>query len=135
MKELFKKESMVHFGDADPQGILYFARVQELAHELIEEFCASTPLGWNGWFNDPNFAVPLRHTEQEYFAPIPAGVTFLARLLLTELGESSVQFKVEFIINNNKLAATAKSVHVFVRKSDFSKISLPPAVRAILDSN
>jgi 1,4-dihydroxy-2-naphthoyl-CoA hydrolase len=155
MKLLYEKKLLVHFGDADPQGILYFSKISQWAHELIEEYWADSKLGWSGWFQSPEFAVPLRHTEQDFFAPMLVGTELKSQLYVSEISESSVRFKVDFLTSNNvgeattpsaqekivsskpifqeKLAATAQSVHVFVDRVTFKKISVPPEIRNILN--
>lgn len=136
MKELFSKKFLIHFGECDPQGILYFARVSEMAHEMLEEFVAGTSLGWKGWFRSAEFAVPLKNVNVDFSAPMRAGEWVTARLIVAETGDSSVVFQSEFYIgggsDGEKLAAVVKTVHVFVSQSEFKKIAIPASVKAIL---
>jgi len=130
---LFKKEFLVSFGDADPQGILYHARIYNFAHLLLEEFWAAHQRGWNFWFNNPEWAVPLRHSEADYLAPLKVGEKFLGEISVSEIGESSVTFTCEFYCaGNGKPAAVVKTVHVFVNRATFQKITVPEAVRVVL---
>lgn len=132
MKVLFRKDFLISFGEADPQGILYFSRVQDLAHRTLEEFCIQIPIGWAGWFRDEFFAVPIKKSESEFFAPLTAGEYVTCALSVEKLGESSVQFRFELRVNE-QLCATVQTVHVFVRRTDFSKIVIPPQIRKLLE--
>ncbi len=144
MKFLFEKKQLVHFGDADPQGIVYFAKISQWAHEVIEEYWASTKIGWFGWFQNNEFAVPLRHAEQDFFSPMTVGVEFTAKLFVSEITESSIRFKVDFLLpkrethsdsvqaTERSVAATAQSVHVFVDRVSFKKLPVPKTIRDLL---
>ena len=128
---LIKKEFLVAFGDADPQGILYHARIYNLAHLLLEEFWAGHKRGWDFWFNNPEWAVPLRHSEADYLAPLKVGQHIAGQIRIDAIGESSVTFVSEFF-HAGKLAAVVKTVHVFVNRTTFQKITVPEAVRVEL---
>jgi acyl-CoA thioesterase FadM len=130
-KPLIKKEFLVAFGDADPQGILYHARIYNLAHLLLEEFWAAHQRGWNFWFKNPEWAVPLRHSEADYLAPLKVGERITGQMSIDAIGDSSVTLISEFF-NAGKLAAVVKTVHVFVNRTTLQKISVPEAVRVIL---
>ncbi len=133
MKTLFEKNILIHFGLTDPQGILYFARLQELSHQLIEEFMAQTKLGWRGWFANPEFAVPIVHAESDFHSPMRAGQNFMAALLLEKKGESSITFTVQYNeVGTQKICASTRTVHVFVDKKNFQKIQIPELVQSLL---
>ena len=132
MKPLYTTDVLIHFRDADPQGILYFSRVYDLAHNCLEEFWSKSPLGWRYWFQNPEFAVPLRHSACEYFRPMQVGDTYRSKLTVAKIGESSVEFICEFTQRDTGTVYTRVSTtHVFVDKKTFTKINVPERVRLI----
>jgi acyl-CoA thioesterase FadM len=135
---LAEKKFLIHFGKSDPQGFLYHARLAEMAHELLEEFWSQHKLGWGFWFQNTQWAVPLRHAECEFLAPMRVGQECAATLQVKKFGDSSVQFLCEFYApgpNTPVLAARTTTTHVFVRREDFRKISVPETVREALALN
>jgi YbgC/YbaW family acyl-CoA thioester hydrolase len=137
MRVLFEKNILISFSDADPQGILFYARTYTLAHNCLEEFWAQNTLGWPYWFQNPEFAVPIRHSSCEYLLPIRAGEKYRLHLSLLKLSQSSVQFLVEFYDCDKapRLCAKLETVHVFVDRINFSKISVPEKVKQVLSSS
>lgn len=134
-KCLSEKKILVTFGQTDPQGFIYFARAFEFAHQTIEEWVAQSPLGWDYWFKNTEFAVPLRHASADFLAPMRAGNHYYARLYVGGLSDSSVTFRTEFYdpASEQKLAEVL-STHTFVDKKAFKKTSVPEKVRAILEA-
>lgn len=131
---LFEKTIRIHFGDTDPQGILFFARTFELAHECLEEYWAATPPGWGFWFQNEEFAVPLRHASADFRSPARAGELCSAQLHLIKVGNSSVDFKFELYNQTGALLAAVSTTHVFVDRRSFSKMSVPDLVHSQLQS-
>jgi YbgC/YbaW family acyl-CoA thioester hydrolase len=121
---LFEKKLLVHFSDCDPQGIVFYARYFDWAHAVIEEFWASVPNGWERWFQNADLAVPLRHAEANYLAPVVAGEEITAHLTVERIGETSVSFETQFSCDGSP-AAAVKTVHVFVQRKDFRATSVP----------
>ncbi|OFZ19562.1 MAG: hypothetical protein A2Z20_08345 [Bdellovibrionales bacterium RBG_16_40_8] len=134
MKPIYETNILINFRDADPQGILYFARTYDLAHNCLEAFWAQTSLGWNFWFKNPEFAVPLRHSNCDYLHAMPAGETFNAQLAVAKIGESSVEFICKFTKKNGSICAQVSTTHVFVDRKTFTKISVPDIVRSFLQT-
>ncbi len=132
---LFEKSITVHFGDTDPQGILYFARAFELAHETIEDFWAANSLGWAFWFQNSDFTVPLRHAEADFQKPARAGEICSAQLYLVRVGNTSVEFQVELYDSSGSLLTTVKTIHVFVDRRSLKKMNVPDRIREQLERN
>ena len=128
---LFEKEIQVHFGDTDPQGILYFARAFEYAHAGLEEFVSASSLGWNYWFKNPEFAVPIKNASCDFKLPMKAGETYKLKLSVLSVGESSLNLNCIFQSMNDEECASVSMVHVFVDRKTFRKISVPDNVRLL----
>jgi YbgC/YbaW family acyl-CoA thioester hydrolase len=133
MKILFEKNILIRFGDTDPQGILYFARLQDISHRCLEEYLASTPLGWAYWFSNLEFAVPIKNAQSDFSKPMRAGQKITVTLSTQKISDSSVTFLTEYHDTSTKeLCAKTTSVHVFVDKKAFTKISIPEKIKNIL---
>jgi len=130
---LLEKSVRIYFGDTDPQGILFFARAFELAHESLEDYWAGTTHGWSFWFQNSDFAVPLRHTTADFRKPAKAGETCSAQLFLGKIGNSSVDFLFELYDQTGTLLAKITTTHVFVERHAFGKIGVPELVREQLE--
>jgi len=130
MKIIFSKETWISFGDADPQGILYYPRALDLAHTCLEEFWKGQRVGWKFWFQNPEFAVPIRHAECDFLSPLYVGENYQVRLGVSTIGESSVEFVCEIL--SSQVCVRVRTVHVFVDRKTFQKISVPEPVRELL---
>jgi acyl-CoA thioesterase FadM len=124
----FKKTERVHFDQADPAGILFFAKAFEMAHHLIEDFIDHIGLRWSDWFENPQSAAPIRRAEADYRGPLRAGHKYDLELSVTRLSETSVDFQVEFK-SAGEVLATVKTVHTFVDREKKQKTFIPTAVR------
>lgn len=134
MRVLLEDKKMISFGDADAQGILYFARTFDYAHECLERFWNQSSLGWNFWFQNPEFAVPLRHSSCDHLRPLKAGVTYTTQLSVVDLGQSSVKFAFE-VRDADSVCARVETVHVFVDRKSFKKIDVPEKIRTQFSSS
>ncbi len=121
----------VRFEDADPAGLVFYPRAVAMAHALIEELIARSPLGWAGWFASPSYAAPVRKVDAEFLRPMRAGETFRARAEVERIGSTSVTFVVE-LGNADAPAARIRSVHVLIDKVTGRPVPVPGAVREAL---
>lgn len=121
------------FDDADGENIVFFGNYFRLAHRAFEQYVPLLGIPWTEWFANPDWGVPLRHAQADYFQPLRPGQEFTVKIQAGDISESSVQFHYDFMDSNRKLVARLKTSHVFVsRKQRFEKIPIPESVRAIL---
>ena len=107
----------IRFGDADPAGIVFYPRAIELAHGMVEDFLRRTKPGWDGWFANADYALPVRRTESDFLAPMFAGETLTARAWVEKLGTTSITFVVELSGTDGTLRARFRTVHVLVNRA------------------
>lgn len=131
MKTIFEHNRRVRFSDADLGGVLFFGRFFELAHETLEEALATSPLGWDYWFQNSEFLVPIKHTEGDYVRPVLPGKPLQVKLSVTQISEHSVAFQFEFS-QESQLCAILNTVHVFVNKVTRKKLLVPRKVTEFL---
>jgi len=118
----------VSFDESDPGNFLFFGRSFNHAHRVIENFVRECGIGWDTWFNNDEWAVPIRHAESDFKKPMMAGGIYQAELGIEKIGDSSVQFKVKFIEDRDELA-TVITTHVFINKKSQLKINVPEKIR------
>ena len=132
-RALFEKPVCVHFGDTDPQGMLYFARAFELAHECLEDYWTSRSPGWAFWFQNADFTVPLRHAEADFQKPARAGEKCSAQLHLVGIGNTSVEFQFALHDSAGILLLTVNTTHVFVDRHSLRTMRVPNKIRDLLE--
>ena len=120
---MFTVKRRINFFDCDPAGILFYAKLFEISHSVYEEMINSFDLKINYWTND-EFVVPIIKTDGAYFKPLRSGETITINLSVTLRKENSFELTYEWIDNSGELAAKARTVHVFVDKKRWKKISL-----------
>ena len=131
---MFRRPVTIRFDQADPAGVLFYARVLELAHHLYEEF-VSAELGvpWAEWFLDPSRAVPIRRAEAVYHRPLRPGRTYDAELRITALGESSFEATTRFLDREDAATcAETRVTHVFADLPRGRKLAIPSEVKSRL---
>ncbi len=121
----------VRFEDADPAGLVFYPRAIAMAHAVIEEMIARSPLGWACWFASPSHAAPVRKVDAEFLRPMRAGESFQARAAVERIGSTSVTFLVEFG-DADAPRARIRWVQVLIDKATGRPVPVPSAVREAL---
>lgn len=131
MKPIYEGLRQIRFEEVDPAGILFFAKAFHLAHEALEVLLTSSPQGWDYWFNNPEWAVPIRSAQSEYYSPVHAGKTYLTRLSVEQPNDSSLNFQFELFntdSDNKRSLLQVRTTHVFVDKKTFQRRSIPEPI-------
>ncbi len=126
---IFRTSVKVRFSEADPAGVLFFARYFHKAHEVLEEFVTAAGIPWEDWFGCGDYVIPLRRAEAEYLAPLRPGSEVRAELAVEEMGRSKVGFLVRLLGPEGEPACRIRMTCVFVRTKDFRPVSIPPSIR------
>lgn len=121
---MFQTEVKVYFYDADPAGIIFYASIFKFAHYAYEDLMRSFSLERNYFFDD-EIILPIIHTQADYFSPIKVGEKLIISVTASQLRESSFELSYKFTDENDKIRASAKTVHVCVSKSGFKKAVMP----------
>ena len=133
MKMFFSHSVRIAFHHADPAGVVFFGKLFEIAHGVYEEAAASrkSAEGFAVWFQNQDFAFPIRHAEADYLAPMHAGEVLTARIFVESVSESSWVLRCDFT-KGRKVLAVVKTVHVCVAKATGVKAPLPASIRKFL---
>ena len=125
-KLVCEKQRFIHFDQCDSAGIMYFAESFTLAHQLIEDFIASSAIGWSAWFNHETLAFPLRYADCNYRYPLRAGEKCQLKLNITDLSYSSVTFSTKAYDNNKGVSYfEVTTIHTTLNKNTESKDQFP----------
>ncbi|MES2962512.1 MAG: thioesterase family protein [Bdellovibrionota bacterium] len=122
------------FRDADPVGILFFARAYELAHDAYEDFVRSLGFTYREWFENETWGVPIRKSECEHLRPIKPGDEISVSVKIENLGESSFTTSYS-IASAGQPASEVKLTHVFMDVKTKKKMAIPSNVRSRLEAH
>ncbi len=132
----FRRTITVRFDEADARGVLFYGRVQALAHRVFEEFVVSELVErWEDWFESERFLAPIKHAEATFHRPMRPGHQYDAELSVTRVGESSFELRTLFIDNSGPqrvLCAEARIVKAFADPSTWRKMPIPSEIRTRL---
>lgn len=130
----FQTTAFIPFDQADPGGIVYFANHFAYAHRAIESFIEESGIGWQQWFKNESFGVPLVHAEASYKSMVTPGQSYSFTVKLTSIGNSSVSFQTT-IKTDEEIHSQIQTTHVFVDLNTKKKINIPIKIKAILEAN
>jgi acyl-CoA thioesterase FadM len=133
MKETFVKTARIRFRQGDPAGIMFFADSYKIAHDAYEDFISFLGIDWKDWFNNPDWAVPIRHSSCEHLRPMLPSQTYEVRVAVDRVGKSSFTLKYFFELDEH-IYAEVSLVHTFINKKSRSKTSIPSDIRDRLES-
>ena len=119
-----------HLGD--PAGILFFGHVFTLSHQVFEQFVMDRlNCTWNEWFQNPNWIVPIRKTESEFYSPLHVGEWCEIHLAISAVNRSS--FTCEITFSQSVLCCSVRTVHVFCDRQSRQAMPIPDSLRLILN--
>ncbi|MCK5087883.1 MAG: acyl-CoA thioesterase [Melioribacteraceae bacterium] len=130
---MFQAKRKIDFYMCDPAGILFYAKLFELAHSVYEEFVLESELEKN-YFEDDIIAIPILKAEADFNRPIKLHEEINIELIVTEIKYSTFELTTQFLSLNDELKATVKTVHVFISKDEFKKVEIPGEFRQLLQT-
>ncbi len=131
---MFETERIVEFSMCDSAGILFFAKIFELAHSAYEEFILRSDLE-DEYFASNEVAIPIVSATADYLAPIGLHEIIEISISVTEIGKSSFQLTTFFENSNNDRKAIVKTTHVFISKISSKKTEIHEEFLALLNAN
>jgi acyl-CoA thioesterase FadM len=135
----FRRPVTVRFDEADARGILFYGRLQALAHRVFEDFVVSELVDrWEDWFLSEQFIAPIKHAEATFHRPMRPGHEYEAELAVARVGDSSFEVVTRFVDREPAepvVCAETRIVKVFADPAAMRKIPIPSAIRARLVSH
>ena len=125
----------VRFSDTDGAGVVYFARILSICHEAYESSLEACGISLGEFFGQgaialgaaSPIAVPIVHTEADFFTPLFCGDKLLITLDKTLLSDS--EFEINYQIfresSSEKVLAKGKTRHVCISTASRTRTQLP----------
>lgn len=129
----FKWESKLRFNQADPSGWMFYGAAFELMHACYEDFIGSLGFSWQSWFNNPEWALPIRATQAEYLNIVRPGEALQMLVSIEKIGETSFTLNFE-CRQRDQNCFHLKSTHAFLDKKTGQKRPIPSEIRQKLES-
>jgi acyl-CoA thioester hydrolase/1,4-dihydroxy-2-naphthoyl-CoA hydrolase len=133
MSKTFVTTTRTRFRQADPAGILFFAETYAIVHDAYEDFVTHLGIEWKNWFENPEWAVPIRHSSCEHLSPMVPSQDLNVHVMVNRLGESSFTLKYA-IEREQRTYAEVTLVHAFIDKKSRTKTAIPSDIRARLEA-
>jgi YbgC/YbaW family acyl-CoA thioester hydrolase len=130
----FEHRVRVRFYQADPAQVLYFGRIFELVGDAYEELMRAAGFDVEALLRLEKYATPIVHCEADYRRPMRVGEPLVVRVLVEQVGASSVTMGYAIVGEDGETRATAQVVHVWVDGATFRKAELPIEARRIFDA-
>lgn len=126
----FEQNITVHFRQTDMAGIAYFNEVFNIFHDTYEAWVALNFESKSYWFQNPEWAVPLKNVQCDYKAPLLPFENYNVRITLAEISNSSFRLKTE-ILNESLVCAEITTTHVFMDKKSLRSKPIPEPIAAV----
>jgi 1,4-dihydroxy-2-naphthoyl-CoA hydrolase len=129
---LYSLPMSVLFQDADPAGIVYFARVFDYFHNAYAACMTERGLSLVDIIARGEWGVPLAHAEADYKGMMRFGDKLRAEIASIEFGQTSMTVHHEIVSDDStrRVLCKGKTVHVFIDRATFRARPVPDAVRA-----
>jgi acyl-CoA thioesterase FadM len=135
----FRRPVTVRFEEADARGILFYGRIQALAHHLYEDFVVPELVPrWEDYFQNDRVMTPIKHAEATFHRPMLPGRQYEGELVISGIGESSFEIRTRFVdrsAGDEVLCAETRVVMVFTDPVAMRKVPIPSAIRARLEAH
>jgi 4-hydroxybenzoyl-CoA thioesterase len=129
-------ERPIRFDEADPAGIVFFARYANFAHEAIESFFGDLEGGYPALIQKRRIGLPIVHLEADFRVPLRYGDKLRVETSCTKLGTTSATLTHEMKnADTLELCALVRQVVVTVALDSFRSTAMPADVRAKLEDN
>lgn len=128
----FRYTTRARFQDADPAGIVFFARFFDFTHDAYAELLRARGLPLERVLAGA-YGLPLRHAEADYLRPLRSGDVFEVQLVAARAGERDVSFGWRIAsADGTQVYAVVSTVHAAIDTKAFKGIGLPQEVREAL---
>lgn len=122
----------IHLGDTDATGVIYFAKMQNIALEAFEDYLTCVSLDLASILKEKKFLFPIVHVDANYMQPLFVGDKVKAHLKLQRIGNSSFTFITE-LFKNQCLVGTVQITHVTVLFATKKSTDIPSHLKLHLE--
>ncbi|MFP4296264.1 MAG: acyl-CoA thioesterase [Spirulinaceae cyanobacterium] len=125
---------VIHLADTDAAGVIYFAQGLAICHEAYESYLASCAIALPHLVRSHGLALPIVHSEADFFQPLVWGDRVSVHLTATPPKTHS--FELNYTITPehrpDAIAITAQTRHVCINPQTRRKVSLPDELREVI---
>jgi len=136
MNNIFSYTHRVQLHEIDGAGVLFYGELFRIIHNAYEEMLFSNNLPLHKIIHERREAIPLVHTEADYYRQIKLGETLNLNMKVASIGDHSFTLKttVDGFDNNSEPQhkATVTTTHVTTSIDSGKKIIVPDVLREIL---
>ena len=104
-----------------------------MAHDAFEDFVQALGFKYEEWFQNPDWATPIRHSACDYLAPLWPGRNVSIEVTIEKIGESSLTLRYSFA-SDGKPSAIVTLIHTFIDIRKRAKTAIPSLVRDRLET-
>ncbi len=121
----------IRLADTDAAGVVYFAHVLSICHEAYEYALESQGLSLQEWLEKKEIALPIVHSEIDFFRPLYWGDKLMIELSSQCLTENTFEMTYQLESNRypHQTIVTAKTRHICINSQTRQKITFPPALQ------
>lgn len=125
---------VVHWGECDPQGVIYTPRASEYAIDVIENWLIEeTGISWLD-IRDEGLGCPTVSTQTVFSNVLRVGAVVDLVLRVKKVGRSSITFEVQSFDSEGVLCFQVDHTSCFVTDQPFASIPIPEKIRANLEA-
>ncbi|MFQ5461972.1 MAG: acyl-CoA thioesterase [Phycisphaerae bacterium] len=130
MPDTFRMTRLVQFAETDMAGVMHFANYFRIMEEVEHAFWRSLGASVVSVTECADVSWPRVSVKCEYFAPLRFEDEVEVRLRVSEIGDKSMTYMVEFFKGSVKTAAgSAKAVCCQWGGGTFSPVAIPKTLR------
>jgi 1,4-dihydroxy-2-naphthoyl-CoA hydrolase len=131
--EMYTYQTKIKLHETDAAGLLFFSNQFKIIHDAYESLLESIGFGFAALIREKSFFLPIVHSESDYKSPLFVGDLIEIRVVVEKVGETSFTFAYKLLDASQKLAGTARTVHVTMDKAARKKIPLPADLRSKIE--
>ena len=128
---MFSTRIVVRFADADPAGLVYFARLFHYFHVAMEEFFAARcGISYPRLMSEERLGFPTVSAQAEFAAPLVYGDEVDVEVCVAHVGRSSATFEYRVKrTSDGVLCARATLVQVSMNLDERRAVPVPERLR------
>ncbi len=129
---MFTYETIVRLQHTDAAGLIFYARVFDLAHAAYEAFLDELGHPLPTALSIHPVVLPIAHATADYRAPLRLNDRLRIELWVETLSRRSFELRYRFLRADGELAAGVRTIHVAVDSQSGDSTELPAALAEAL---
>jgi len=119
---------VVHLGDTDAAGVMYFARLFDMCHEAYEAALVEAGVDLGELVRASQIALPIARAEADYLQPLVCGQQLTVAVSPQAIDETEFTLKYEVATVASGVAARVSTRHVCLHPRQQRRLSLPEGI-------